>query len=184
MATCLLFNQNIASSCRNAQPGVSTIYIANFADVTTVTENAAGTQITALTGTTASGETSGIFYTIAVNKESSGFVDNTEINIPNGTAMYIPTLTLKVPNMDTTTRTIFKQLSQATVMVIFKTTDGLYYLAGKDNGLDMTTGTFQTGVARGDAKGLEITLEGLESEPVIQIDTSSVTIADILVPTS
>lgn len=182
--SCLRFNQNIATACRNSQPGISTIYIANYADVTTITENADGTLITAITGTTASGETSGMFYTIAVNKESSGFVDNTDISVPDGRSIYIPTVTFKVSNMDSTTRTIFKQLSQATVSVIFKTIDGLYYYAGKSNGLDMITGTFNTGVARGDYKGLEVTLEGLESEPVIQIDTDSVTIADLLVPTS
>jgi hypothetical protein len=172
---CLLFNQSVTAACRDAQPGVSLIYIANYADITTVSENAGGTLVTGITGTTASGETSGYFYTVAVNKESSGFVDNSEISIPDGRSLYIPTLTMRVSNMDTTTRTIFKELSQATVMVIFKTIDGLYYLAGKDNGLDMSAGTFSTGVARGDFKGLELTLEGLESEPVIQIDPEEVT---------
>ena len=178
---CLLFNQSVATACRDAQPGVTLIYIANYSDITTITENAAGTMISGITGSTASGATSGTFYTIAVNKESSGFVDNTDISVPDGRAIYIPTITLKVSNMDTTTRTIFKELSQATVAVIFKTTDGLYYYAGKDNGLDMSAGTFSTGIARGDFKGLEITLEGLESEPLIQIDTDTVTIADLLV---
>ena len=87
---------------------------------------------------------------------------------------------MRVSNMDTTTRTIFKELAQATVSVIFKTTDELYYYAGKVNGLDMSAGTFSTGIARGDFKGLEITLEGLEAQPVIQIDTDSVTIADLI----
>ena len=177
---CLLFNQSIATACRNAQPGVSTIYIANYADVTTITENASGDKITGITGTTASGATSGFFYTVAVNKESSGFVDNSDISVPDGRALYIPTITMRVSNMDTTTRTIFKELAQATVSVIFKTTDELYYYAGKVNGLDMSAGTFSTGIARGDFKGLEITLEGLEAQPVIQIDTDSVTIADLI----
>lgn len=172
---CLLFNQSIAAACRDAQPGVSTVYIANYGDITTVTENSEGTLVSGITGSTASGATSGFFYTIAVNKESSGFVDNTDISIPDGRAIYIPTITMRVSNMDSTTRTIFKELSQATVTVIFKTVDGLYYIAGKVNGLDMSAGTFSSGVARGDFKGLELTLEGLESEPVIQIDPTLIT---------
>ena len=181
MANCLLFNQEISSACRDAQPGISYIYIANYSDIVSVTESTDGTKVTAISGSTASGATSGFFYRLAVNKESSGFVDNTEISVPDGRAAYIPTLTVKVSNMDTTTRTVFKELSQATVVAMYKTTDGLYYLAGKDNGLDMSSGTFSTGVARGDFKGLEFTLEGIESEPTIEIDTSSVTIDDLLV---
>lgn len=172
---CLLLDQNITAACRDAQPGVSIIYIANYTDVTTVTENASGNLISGITGATASGATSGTFYTMAVNKESSGFVDNTDISVPDGRAIYIPTITLKISNMDTTTRTIYKELSQATVTVVFKTVDGLYYMAGKNNGLDMSAGTFSSGVARGDFKGLELTLEGLESTPVIQIDPTFIT---------
>ncbi len=178
---CLLFNQNIATACRDAQPGVSTIYIANYGDIVSVTENAEGTLVTAISGATASGATSGFFYTIAVNKESSGFVDNTDVSIPDGRAIYIPTVSFRVSNMNSTTRSIFKQLSKATVVVIFKTVDGKYYIAGKTNGLDMSAGTFATGTARGDFKGLEVTLEGLESEPVIEIDTDTVTISELLV---
>lgn len=178
---CKNFNQNIVKACRDSQPGVSTIYIANYSDLVSVTENSEGTLITAISGTTASGATSGFFYTIAVNKESSGFIDNTDISIPDGRSLFIPTLTFRVSNMSSTTRTIFKQLAQATVVVIFKTIDGKYYIAGKDNGLDMSSGTFATGTARGDFKGLEVTLEGLESEPIYQIDTDSVTIDNILV---
>jgi len=181
MSNCLLFNQNISKACRDAQPGISQIYIANFDDLESVTMNAEDTKITDISGTTASGATSGYFYTVSVNKESSGFVDNSDISIPDGRSIYIPTLDFRVSNMDPTTRSIFKQLSQATVVAIFKTVDGRYYLAGRNNGLDMSAGTMATGTARGDFKGLEVTLEGLESEPVVEIDTESVIISDILV---
>ena len=168
--TCLKFNQTITAACRNAQPGVSTIYIANDSDVTAVTYNAGETEITGISGTTASGATSGYFYKIEVNKESSGFVDTSEISVPDGRAAYTPSITLKISNMDSTTREIFKSLAQATVKVIFKTVDNLYYLVGVDHGLDMTAGTWSSGTARTDFKGLEITLSGYESEPAIQID--------------
>lgn len=178
--SCLIFNQSIDSACRSAQPGVSEILIANYSDIVSVTENAEGTLVTDITGSVASGATSGFFYTIAVNKESSGFVDNSDISIPDGRSLYIPTMTFKISNMDTTTRQIFKQLSQATVVVIFKTIDGTYFIAGQSNGLDMSAGTFSSGVSRSDFKGLEVTLEGLESAPVIQLD-ETVVIADLIV---
>lgn len=180
MANCLRFNQSISEACRDAQPGVTSLYVANFADITTLHLNTDGSLITGITAATASGETTGTFYTIAVNKESSGFVDNAEISIPDGRSLYIPTLTFRVSNMSEATRTIFKQLSQSTVVVMFKTVDGLYYLAGGNNGLDMSAGTFGTGTARGDFKGLEVTLEGIESDPVIQI-SPDYSIASLLV---
>jgi hypothetical protein len=76
--------------------------------------------------------------------------------------------------MDTTTRTIFKQLSQASVVAVFKDIDGNYYLVGRQNGLDMETGSFSSGVASGDFKGLEAMLSGLEPEPIIQLASAAV----------
>lgn len=172
MATCLKFNKTITQACRNSSPGVVDFWIANFADVTSIAYNAGETQVVGITGTTASGATSGFFYKVSVNKESSGFVDTSEISIPDGRASFTPTVTIKIPGMDSDTREIFKSLSQATVMVIFKTVTGEYFIAGLDNGLDMSAGTFSTGVSRTDFKGLELTLSGLESEPVISIDSS------------
>lgn len=179
MATCLKFNKTIAQACRNSTPGIVDFWIANFADVTTVAYDAGETQIIGITGTTASGATSGFFYKVSVNKESSGFVDNSEISIPDGRASFTPTVTIKIPGMDSDTREIFKSLAQATVVVIFKTTSGEYFIAGVENGLDMSAGTLSTGVSRTDFKGLEITLTGFESEPVISI--ASALIADITV---
>lgn len=166
---CLLFNQSISASCRNSVPGLVQFWIANSDDVTTIEYNAGETQIIGISGDTASGATTGFFYPIVVNKQSSGFVDNSEISVPDGRASYTPTITIKIPSMDSATREIYKSLSQATVKVIFKTTAGEYFMAGVNNGLDMTSGTWSTGVANTDFKGLELTLTGFESEPAISV---------------
>jgi len=100
-------------------------------------------------------------------------VDEAQINIPNGTSIFKPQLTFKVSNMDSTTRTIFKELAQATVIAVFKDISGDYYLIGRQNGLDMETGTFNSGVASGDFKGLECTLSGLEPEPIIAFENAA-----------
>jgi len=173
MATCLKINQEILSACRNSRPGVSEIYLANYSDVTGVTLNAGETLVTELGFTIASGATSGCFWTFAQNRESAGLVDEAQINIPNGTSIYKPQLSFKVSNMDETTRTIFKELAQATVIAVFKDIDGTYYLIGRQNGLDMETGSFSSGVASGDFKGLECTLSGLEPEPIIAFDAAA-----------
>lgn len=174
MATCLRIDQEILAACRNARPGIAEIYIANFADVTGITLNATSDQVTGISGITATGETSGMFYTIAQNRETAGLVDEAQINIPNGSAVYKPQLTFKIPSMDTTTRTLFKELSQARVIAIFKDLDGTYYLVGRQNGLDMETGTFNSGTASTDFKGLEVMLSGLEPEPIIEVATGIV----------
>jgi hypothetical protein len=179
--TCLRIDQEILTKCRNSRPGIVEVYLANFADVTGVTLNAGSTEVTGVSGYTASGETSGMFYTIAQNREAAGLVDEAQINIPNGTAIYKPQLTFKIASMDTVTRTIFKELSQASVIAIFKDLDGIYYLVGRQNGLDMETGTFNSGVASGDFKGLEVMLSGLEPEPIIQLATGVIDTGIIVV---
>jgi len=171
MALCLRIDQEILTSCRNSKPGIAEIYIANFADVTGITLNAGETLVTSIVGDNVAGAT-GFFYTFAQNRESAGLVDEAQINIPNGTAIYKPQLSFKISNMDETTRTIFKELSQATVIAIFKDIDGIFYLIGRQNGLDMETGSFNSGVAAGDFKGMDVTISGLEPEPVIGIDAA------------
>jgi hypothetical protein len=88
----------------------------------------------------------GVFYKFSLNRENASFADTAEINIPNGVA---------------------------TVIAIAKSLDGTYYLVGKANGLDLATGSaLNSGTAATDFQGATITLEGLETEPMIEIDSA------------
>jgi hypothetical protein len=167
--TCLRFNQTITKSCRST-PGVKQLWIANYEDIGTITEsNGKVTDIT--TGATYTSGTT-VWYNVKVNKETSSFTDELLATVANGAYIYKPTVTFKLASLDTEIRTIFKSLSQATLMVVVETTDDKQYLLGKSNGLDVATATANTGVANQDMKGLEVSVTGLEPEPYIEIDTT------------
>ena len=186
--TCLRINQSILKSCRNASPGVAEFYLCNYDSIYDsgstggIELNGTETKVVGITGVTESGYTSGFFYKFAVNRESTMFEDIAELNIPNGTCIYKPTLSAKFSTINEEVRTLFAQLSQATVIAIIKDREGKYFLVGKDHGLDMTSGSkVSTGTAATDFKGMEFTLEGLEKEPFIEIDTDAVSIASLIV---
>lgn len=168
--SCLRFNQEVASACRNSQPGVSTVYIANFDSLTSFTTDTAGVILSGLTMT---GETSGqkAFYEIAQNKNVASFIDTATINIANGTAISRPKLTIKVTGLEANVLTIYKELLQATVIAVVKTIDGKYYALGFNNGMDAITATLGTEAAVDGFKGGNFELEGVESTPFYLLDT-------------
>lgn len=169
--TCLRFNQTITKSCRST-PGVKELWVANFEDITGVTES--NGKITAIDAADITGGTiTDVWYNVKVNKETSSFSDELLATVANGAYIYKPTVTFKLASLDVEIRTIFKSLSQATLMIVVETTDGKQYLLGKTNGLDVATATANTGVANQDMKGLEVSVTGLEPEPFIEIDTTA-----------
>ena len=192
MATCLSLNQQILAKCRNASPGLSEIYLANYDSLYPTggtaghgfTLNATNSLVIGITGDTEAGYSSGFFYKFIINRENASFKDEAQINIPNGSRIYKPTLTFKITSLSEEVRTVFKELSEATVIAIVKDLEGKYFLIGKDNGLDLSTGSSATtGTAATDFKGVEFTLVGIEDEPFIEIDTAAVSISSLLVTT-
>jgi hypothetical protein len=179
---CLRFNQSVSSSCRNSQPGVSTVYIANYDSLLTFTANAAGVI---LTGMTTSGETtaSKCFYELAQNKQTALFIDTATINIQNGTAISKPKLTIKLQGLDAETLTIYKELLQATVVAVVKTIDGKFYALGFNNGLDAITATLGTEAAADGFKGLNCELEGIEPTPFYLLDDTGGGLASTFITT-
>lgn len=173
--SCLIFNQTINQSCRST-PGIKELYIANFSGVTITTDD--GTIPTGVTNVVAgvpTGYSSGFWFKVDLNRESSSWTDELTVAVADGSYVYKPSVIFKLAGLSGANRTVFYELSQARVMVIVTGTDGVQYLLGRNNGLDLDTGMAQSGQAATDPKGLEVTLSGLEPDPFIQIDGYTVT---------
>lgn len=169
--SCLKFSQTGPLSCRNAQPGLTYIFIANFGDKVSYSTNTAGDTITGMTWSGATG-TDKAFYSISQNKQVASAVDTPTINVQNGVAIMKPQVIGKVQGMETYVRSMYAELAQATVVAVVKTIDGRYYMVGIDNGLDLTTATYGTEAAADGFKGFSFTLEGLESKPIMELSPS------------
>lgn len=169
--SCLRFTQSQLASCRSAQPGITKIYLANYEDKISYALNSAGDTITGLTFSGATG-TNAAFYPIAQNKYVASVIDTPTINIQNGVAISKPQVIGKVQGMDVEQRQMFAELMQATVIAVVKTLDNRFYIVGIDNGLDLTAGTYGTEANADGFKGFNFTLEGLESKPFYELDSS------------
>jgi hypothetical protein len=59
-------------------------------------------------------------------------------------------------------------------MAIVTDRNGNYWLLGSRNGLELTTGTSQTGTAMGDRNGYDVTFTGMEEIPMLSVSGSIV----------
>jgi len=159
---CTRYATSITSACRDAQPGVAKIYIANFSDVTGYAVDTAGTSITGITMVTGA---TAKFYPVALNKQVGSLIDTPTINLQNGVAVSKPKVAFKVQGLSTDTIAMYKSLLQADVIVVVKTINGDLFGVGFANGLSMSTGTLGTEAAVDGAIGLSAELDGIESAP-------------------
>lgn len=161
---CLRFSTSIASACRNAQPGVSKIFIANYSDLTSFVVDTAGTSVS---GITMSGSTK--FYPVALNKQVASLIDTPTINLINGTAISKPKLAFKIQGLTTDAIAMYKSLLQADVIAVVKTIDGSMFAVGFSNGLSMSTGTLGTEAATDGFIGASFEMDGIESSPFYRL---------------
>lgn len=159
--SCLRFNQEIASACRNGQTGISKVWLANYDSLLTFTTDTTGVI---LSGITCTGETTGekCFYTVAQNKQVAILLDTAAINIQNGTSTSKPKLTIKVVGLDENVLAMFNQLKQASVIAVVKALNEKYYAIGFNNGLDAIVATIGTEANADGFMGATYELEGIE----------------------
>ena len=161
MATCARYDQSVTTACRNSQPGVSQLFIANFDELSSFTLDTAGVTVT---GITMSGTTK--FFSMAVNKQSASFISTPTIDIIKGIAVDIPKVSFRIQGLDATTLTIYKELMQADVVVVAKSVTGDYYLIGANNGLSMSAANVGTGAeVTSDMGAWGMELSGVEPTP-------------------
>lgn len=168
---CTRYSTTIASACRDSQPGITKLFIANYNDILTYTLDTAGVI---LSGMTASGVTTAekCFYEVALNKQVGAVVDTPTINLINGVSISKPKVSGFVQGMTSAVVAMYKSLLQADVVVVAKTIDAKYYIVGVVNGLSMSTGTYGTEATVDGKKGFTFELDGIEPYPMLELDPS------------
>lgn len=165
---CLKIDKGVAGKCRDAKPGLTQIVLMNYDDVASFTLNVAENEVSGITMTT--GTTA---YSFSLNRENASFTDTAEINIPNGTSIYRPSVNFKISSLDTDVRDTFYALSQGDVIVLAKSLGGTWYVLGRENGMSLSTGSnVASGLDAASFQGLDVTLEGLEATPYIEVSST------------
>lgn len=143
--------------CRDSVGGIKEIYVTALGNTETL--SASGGTVYAFTLTQATQ-----FFTYSLEKEDAEWTQNTQYNPETSSKFSEQTLSFTVRKMTLAARNELKLLLQNRVMVIVLDRNGLYWLLGQTNGMDVTTMEGKTGKAMGDMNGWTITLVGKEED--------------------
>lgn len=158
----------IVAGCRDGSGGIKEIKIKVIQSVATV---AANFTVTSGDVAIASGSRS-LWYTYYIEKETASLTDTSTVNVQNGTRFWTPEIKIVINKLRAQMRNEIEVLAQVAVQIAVRDLNDNYWLVGKENGLDMISSVGQTGVARGDRSGYEITFQGKESIPICSMTSA------------
>lgn len=171
MACSSIALSGISQACKNSIGGVKTIYAARKEDVTAVTVTATeGTGVDTVTAITMA--TGKVFYEYKGTKDSSNFVSTYTVAPEAGSAYWNTVLTTQWAQMDSVKRAQLLALLVDELIIIALDRNGKYWMLGKDNGMEGSNGTAQTGSASGDLNGMTAEFTAAEPAPPIEVDAA------------
>jgi len=161
--------------CRDNSGGIKNIYILS-GSITTITEASDG-LISDISG-------SGTFYKFELTKNTGDLTEAPTPSLENGTVYYESTLNVAFHKLQSSIRNQVKVLAQnPDLKIICETNNGIespytgrYFLIGRYRGATMSAGSATTGTAFGDANQYALTFQGLEPEPMDEIQSSDGTV--------
>lgn len=138
--------------CKDKVGGLYKVYLANYGTLSALTYSVDGSV---------SGTTDATVYEYEL-KGTNSFVQSMVSSRENGTTSVTQTLTISLKGLDAATSNEIKLIAYGRPHAIVVDNNGNSWLAGKDFGLELTTGDANTGTAMGDAYSYTLTLVGTE----------------------
>jgi len=157
-----------ALGCRDSVGGIKTIYVQGWNATGTVNTNGSGT-VTGFTGFSSG------FYEYDLTKATSSMTETLNASIENGSLYYTPEVTFTINKLQVAVRNELRLLARNRLLVIVQDNNNRYWLLGSANGLEATAGTAGSGTAFGDRSGYEMTLTGMEPDPMLLIVSTTFT---------
>lgn len=162
---CIL-TQGYNLDCRDSYGGLSTVYIMELANATTITQ-AAGI-VTAITK--ASTKKFFEYKLIAFTADAD---DNLTASRENGTSFSTQGIRFPINKMTVAVRNELLLLAQNRLLVVIVDQNGSGWLYGKINGMMIATVGAKTGTALADRNGYELVFEGMEKEFAPNVDAAT-----------
>lgn len=146
--------------------GIKEVLVALYDDVVDVNLNDEGNAISAIT--MASGTT---FHQYRLLKSTGGLTST--LNTSETSASYFTNeVTLQFMKMETSKRMEIMALMMSACAVIVHDANGKYWYLGKDNYVECTAGSAQTGTASSDSNHYELTLTDTSAELPYEVPSS------------
>ena len=161
--------------CRDNSGGIKNVYILS-GSISTITEASEG-LISAISG-------SGTFYKFELTKNTGDITETPTPSLENGTVFYDQSLNVAFHKLQSSIRNQVKVLAQnPDLKIIVETNNGVetpytgrYFLVGRYRGATLSAGSATSGTAFGDANQYALTFQGLEPEPMDEIQSSDGTV--------
>lgn len=167
--------------CRDNSGGIKNLFILS-GSISSVADESDG-LIDSISG-------SGEFFQFELFRQTSDFSEAINATPENGTVFYEQTVNATFFKLQSATRNQVRVLAKNPDLKIIVETNngsvdgiGRYWLLGEENGVQLLSGTGQTGTAFGDLNGYTLTFTGQEPEPASEISGSlSGVVSGITVP--
>lgn len=146
----------LVQDCATSKGGVAEVYIANYADVASVTVTT--NQITAITM-----ETGKVFYRYYFRPNTASMTSTLNVDAAAGVNFVQTELTMLFSRMETTKRVEMAALAVNDLVAIVKDSNGVMWYLGEEEPITATAADGQTGTQKTDANRYSITLTDANS---------------------
>lgn len=158
----------LAADCSGNIGGIKNVYLANFADVASVTVTTDQISAIAMVSTAK-------FKKYAFKRGTGSMSSTLNVDAANGTNYVSTDLVLQFNRMETTKRVEMTALSQGELAAIVQDMNGKFWYLGKDEPLAASAGDGQTGTARADGNRYTLTLQDNAQTWPMEIAAAAVT---------
>ena len=111
----------------------------------------------------------GTFFKYQLPINTAQFTETVTSSEQTGTTFYTTELTIQLPKLTAALRNELKLMAQAKLAVVATDRNGVQWVLGYENGVNLTTGTGATGTAMGDLNGLTLTFSTNETSPIVEL---------------
>ncbi len=160
--------QGFVLDCREGIGGLKEVYVIEVLSVSAVTESSG--VVTAITKTTGKR-----FWKYSLVRETSNATETITGNEQNGTIYYDQQVQIILNKRQASVRNEVMLLAKNFLMIVGVENSGKAFLYGREQGLQLLTGTAETGTAWADRNGYTLPFAGKEKELAPEVQASVLT---------
>lgn len=161
-------------ACKDAISGLLNIYFINYGDLPSISASnpvyGTGVNTDVINTWEPAARLSLYKYEL---KGANGFDQTIQTSRDNGTTFFEQVLTVQLKKQDIATHKNVKLLAYGRPRIVVETRDHQFFLAGLEQGCDVTAGNVASGTAMGDFNGYNLTFTAMERIPANFLDCTT-----------
>lgn len=161
-------------ACKDAISGLLNIYFINYGDLPSISASnpVYGTGVNTDVINTWQPDAQLSLYKYEL-KGANGFDQTIQTSRDNGTTFFEQVLTVQLKKQDPATHKNVKLLAYGRPRIVIETRDHQFFLAGLEQGCDVTAGNVSSGQAMNDFNGYNLTFTAMERIPANFLDCTT-----------